>query len=116
MHKPSGSAVPDRNMPRTSVIPCHTDIVQLPHHGSRKNIDPEIIKRFNNPEYIISCPPDGESEGHPSRRLINKILEIKPNARFFMTKKSNFVFKENVEVKNLTTQSPATSSSRMDGK
>ncbi len=92
------------------------DIVQLPHHGSRKNIDPEIIKCFNNPEYIISCPPDGESEGHPSRRLINKILEIKPNARIFMTKKSNFVFKENVEVKNLTTQAPATSSSRMDGK
>lgn len=92
------------------------DIVQLPHHGSRKNIDPEIIKRFKNPKYIISCPPDGECEGHPSRRLINKILELKPTARIFVTKKCNFIFRENVEVKGLTTQAPATTTSKMDGK
>lgn len=91
-------------------------IVQLPHHGSRKNIDPAIIGRFSNPRFIISCPPSGEGEGHPSRRLINKILEIKPNAKIFVTKDSNFIFRENVNVDNLTTQDPATSSKKMDGK
>ena len=91
-------------------------VVQLPHHGSRKNINPAIINRFGNPEYIISCPPDGESEGHPSRRLINKILEIKPNANIYMTKKVNFIFHKNVPVTNCTTQNPATATNKMDGK
>lgn len=91
-------------------------IVQLPHHGSRKNIDPSIIKRFGNPEYIVSCPPDGESEGHPSRRLINKILEIKPKADIYFTKKVNFVFHENVPVSNCEPQKPATVSEKMDGR
>lgn len=90
-------------------------IVQLPHHGSRKNIDPDIIKEFGNPDYIISCPPDGESEGHPSRRLINKILEINPNADIYMTKKSNFVFRKNVPVQ-CSVQSPATATNKMDGR
>lgn len=49
-------------------------VVQLPHHGSRKNIDPDILSRFNASEFIISCPPEGMKEGHPSRRLINKIF------------------------------------------
>ena len=91
-------------------------IVQLPHHGSRKNIDPSIINKFGNPSFIISCPPDGESEGHPSRRLINKILEIKPKAKIFVTKECNFIFKENVEVKNLKIQNPAAVNPKMDGR
>ncbi len=60
--------------------------------------------------------PSGEGEGHPSRRLINKILEIKPNAKIYVTKDSNFILRENVKVDNLTTQDPATSSKKMDGK
>lgn len=91
-------------------------IVQLPHHGSRKNIDPEIIGRFRNPTFIISCPPDGESEGHPSRRLINKILEIKPQASIYTTKNVNFNFYENVTVKNCKIQNPAITTDSMDGK
>lgn len=90
-------------------------IVQLPHHGSRKNVDPDIINEFGNPDYIISCPPDGESEGHPSRRLINKILEINPQAGIYMTKSKNFVFHENVPV-SCTAQKPATATSKMDGR
>lgn len=90
-------------------------IVQLPHHGSRKNIDPEIINEFGNPDYIISCPPDGESEGHPSRRLINKILEINPKASIYMTKNHNFIFRKNVEI-NCSVQQPAKASPKMDGK
>lgn len=90
-------------------------IVQLPHHGSRKNIDPEIINEFGNPDYIISCPPDGEAEGHPSRRLINKILELNPKASIYMTKSKNFIFRKNVEI-SCTVQQPAKSSPKMDGK
>lgn len=91
-------------------------IVQLPHHGSRKNIDPTILGRFGTPEYIISCPPDGEGEGHPSRRLMNKILELNPQAKIYVTKKVNFVFHKNVPVSNCTTQKPATAASKIDGR
>lgn len=92
------------------------NVVQLPHHGSRKNIDPTILGRFGTPEYIISCPPDGESEGHPSRRLMNKILELKPQAKIYVTKKVNFIFHKNVPVSNCTTQKPATTASKIDGR
>ncbi|QVJ80414.1 Metal-dependent hydrolase, beta-lactamase superfamily II [Prevotella sp. khp1] len=91
-------------------------VVQLPHHGSRKNIDPTILGRFGTPEYIISCPPDGESEGHPSRRLINKILELNSQAKIYVTKKVNFIFHKNVPVSNCTTQKPATAASKIDGR
>ena len=91
-------------------------IVQLPHHGSRKNIDPNILGRFGTPEYIISCPPDGEGEGHPSRRLMNKILELNPQAKIYVTKKVNFIFHKNVPVSNCTTQKPATAASKIDGR
>lgn len=66
--------------------------LQLPHHGSRKNIDPTIIKVIASDNYIISCPPNGECEGHPSARLVNKILEINPHARIHRTSNRNFVY------------------------
>lgn len=60
--------------------------LQLPHHGSRKNIDPSILERIDACTYYLSCPKDGLSEGHPSRRLINKILYFNPAAKIFTTK------------------------------
>lgn len=96
--------------------PRDFNVVQLPHHGSRKNIDPGILGRFDTPEYIISCPPDGEGEGHPSRRLMNKILELRPDAKIYVTKKVNFIFHKNVPVANCTTQDPATATSKIDGR
>ena len=66
--------------------------LQLPHHGSRKNIDPDIVRDINCNNYIISSPIDGESEGHPSARLVNKILEINPQARIHKTSGSNFIY------------------------
>lgn len=60
--------------------------MQLPHHGSRKNVTPSFLKRINANSFYISCPPNGMKEGHPSRRLINKILYDNPSARIFNTK------------------------------
>lgn len=90
-------------------------VVQLPHHGSRKNIDPNIINRLNAKEYIISCPPDGIQEGHPSRRLINKILEMSPNADIYKTAGHNFVFHKGIDIK-CTHQTPAVAFNKMDGR
>ena len=38
--------------------------------------------------YYLSCPPDGFSEGHPSKRLLNKIHEIYPDAKIYPTQGS----------------------------
>ncbi len=90
-------------------------VVQLPHHGSRKNIDPDIINRLSAKEYIISCPPNGIQEGHPSRRLINKILELSPDADIYKTAGHNFVFYKGIDIQ-CGHQSPAVAFDKMDGK
>lgn len=91
-------------------------VVQLPHHGSRKNINPSILTRLNASEYIVSCPPDGIKEGHPSRRLINKILEMNSEAEIYTTADcSCFNFHRGVQT-DYNAQKPATIYSKMDGK
>lgn len=60
--------------------------VQLPHHGSRKNINPKTLERICAKYYYVSCPPNGFAEGHPSRRLENKIRELWPDACIYHTK------------------------------
>lgn len=95
---------------------CH-DIThfQLPHHGSRKNIDPAILERISPSICIISCPPNGDSEGHPSRRLINKILEMNKNTKIYVTKQCNFIFHKGMSVK-YKHQTPQSYYNKMDGK
>lgn len=91
-------------------------VVQLPHHGSRKNIDPSILKRLNAPVYIISCPPEGLKEGHPSRRLINKILEMNPKSQIYTTANCmSFNFHRGVQT-NYKVQTAENVYPKMDGK
>ena len=56
------------------------NLLQLPHHGSRRNVDPQLLQRIAAKEYFISCPPKGEEDGHPSKRLVNVIYQLFPNA------------------------------------
>lgn len=94
---------------------CDFTVVQLPHHGSRKNINPYILNRLSPTSYIISCPPKGMEYGHPSRRLINKILEIKRDSRIYITGKCNFVFYKGIDI-DATQQTPQCRYTKMDGK
>lgn len=80
--------------------------LQLPHHGSKKNINPTLIKRIACKNYIISCPAEGEDDGHPSARLVNKILELFPNARIHKTAGRGFVYHSNNIKVNATPVSP----------
>lgn len=76
------------------------DVVQLPHHGSRKNIAPDLLNLFSKRIfYIVSCPPDGLEAGHPSRRLINKLLEVDPDANIHLTQGIDFVFAYGMNLK-----------------
>lgn len=50
-------------------------IFQVPHHGSRKNVNKQLLKSFKADFCIISCPKEGEPK-HPSKRLINLMNEL----------------------------------------
>lgn len=78
----------------------HGDIytMQLPHHGSRKNINPDLLSEIEAVQYVISCPPDGETDGHPSKRLINTILLSQPDARIVSTVNGWISFTYNLEI------------------
>jgi beta-lactamase superfamily II metal-dependent hydrolase len=43
-------------------------LVQLPHHGSRRNISAAWIKKFNAPSYVVSA--EGNKQ-HPRRAVVN---------------------------------------------
>lgn len=82
------------------------DVMQLPHHGSRKNVSPELIQHVGATEYIISCPPEGLDNHHPSRRMVNMVLECNSNAKIFNTSNcSSFVFYYNLVI-NASYQAP----------
>lgn len=50
-------------------------IVKMPHHGSRKNINPKILDALKGSKYFFfSCASDDEGH-HPSMRLINLMIE-----------------------------------------
>ena len=73
----------------------HTQInlLQLPHHGSRRNVDPSLLKRIAAKEYFISCPPKGEEDGHPSKRLVNVIYQLFPDSVVYKNNDGhNFVY------------------------
>lgn len=52
------------------------DIIKMPHHGSRKNVNPTIMDTFAHKgcRCYISCK-DGDEGHHPSKRLVNMLLE-----------------------------------------
>ena len=75
-------------------------VMQLPHHGSRKNVSPDLIQRVGAKEYIISCPPNGLESHHPSRRMVNMVLEQDPSAQIYNTANcSSFVFHYNLGIR-----------------
>ncbi len=52
------------------------NFIKMPHHGSRKNITPEIMDEIGMKDCacFISCV-NGDEGHHPSKRLVNMLLE-----------------------------------------
>jgi beta-lactamase superfamily II metal-dependent hydrolase len=51
-------------------------LIKMPHHGSRKNVDPKLMDQLGNGETIcvVSCVK-GDDGHHPSKRLVNMLIE-----------------------------------------
>lgn len=60
-------------------------IVQLPHHGSRRNISTDWISKFAPEMYLISAEGN---EKHPRKAVLNCIKKNLPNCKIYSTHKS----------------------------
>jgi beta-lactamase superfamily II metal-dependent hydrolase len=49
------------------------DFLDVPHHGSKRNIGPTILNKLKPKQAFISCPPEGDPK-HPSRKVVNALL------------------------------------------
>lgn len=72
-------------------------VFQVPHHGSRKNLSPELLDRFSASFCILSVPPNGDPK-HPSRRLIN--LMNQKNFSIYKTGNSSLHWGKNCPNRN----------------
>lgn len=56
--------------------------LQVPHHGSKRNVGPTILNRIRAPVALISAAKDG-SPKHPSQRVVNALA--RRNAKVYRT-------------------------------
>jgi beta-lactamase superfamily II metal-dependent hydrolase len=49
------------------------NVLQAPHHGSRRNVGPSILNRIQAGSSFISCCKDGAPK-HPSQRVVNALI------------------------------------------
>lgn len=70
------------------------NVIKMPHHGSRKNVYPELMDRLKGPttRCYISCAQDDEGH-HPSKRLVNMLTQ--KGFKVFFTKGSNLLRSHN---------------------
>lgn len=57
--------------------------LQVPHHGSKRNISPSILDTINGKSAYISCSPEGEPK-HPAKKVTNALK--RRNMRPYSTK------------------------------
>ncbi len=49
------------------------DFLDVPHHGSKRNLGPAILNRLMPLNAFISCPLQGDPK-HPSRKVVNALI------------------------------------------
>lgn len=59
------------------------DFLDVPHHGSKRNLWPTILNKLNPKVAFISCPKEWDPK-HPSRKVINAL--IRRDCSVFTTK------------------------------
>jgi hypothetical protein len=49
------------------------DELQVPHHGSKRNLSPNILNAIKAERAYISCPKEGEPK-HPAKKVTNALI------------------------------------------
>jgi beta-lactamase superfamily II metal-dependent hydrolase len=63
-------------------------VMQVPHHGSRRNVGPTILNRLKAKVAIVSASKEGEPK-HPSKKVLNAL--IRRGAAVFSTQSGNTI-------------------------
>ncbi len=58
-------------------------VLQVPHHGSKRNVSPSILNSIKAESAYISCPKEGDPK-HPAKKVTNAL--IRRNMKPFQTK------------------------------
>jgi beta-lactamase superfamily II metal-dependent hydrolase len=78
-------------------------ILQVPHHGSKRNVSPSILNSIRAECAYISCPKEGAPK-HPAKKVTNAL--IRRNMKPFYTKGNILCWRHNTPVR--VGYSPAT--------
>jgi beta-lactamase superfamily II metal-dependent hydrolase len=73
------------------------DILDIPHHGSKRNLWPTILNRLKPKKACISCPKEWDPK-HPSRKVVNAL--IRRWADVLTTKWSTKCYKHKTETRS----------------
>ncbi|WP_146153703.1 ComEC/Rec2 family competence protein [Adhaeribacter arboris] len=83
-----------------SLIGVHLNnlnFIQIPHHGSKKNVNSNILNLVKSDVAFISAAKDGAPK-HPSQRVINAL--IRRNTKVCVTQGNSICFRHNVSARN----------------
>ncbi len=61
--------------------PLRTELVKLPHHGSAKNTNRELLECFDSPLYIIST--NGRTHQHPDKQMLSRLIDLKKHCAIY---------------------------------
>lgn len=68
----AGDSVPSEILARVDTTPKKFELVKLPHHGSKKNINVDLIEKFPAKRYVI---PAGANNHKPHKKTMQVLLE-----------------------------------------
>lgn len=63
-----------QELKKTKNDPLHVDIMKMPHHGSRYNINNDLLDVIDCDKYLITTNGGAGNANHPDRQTIAKIL------------------------------------------
>jgi hypothetical protein len=67
--------------------PVRVDLATVPHHGSARNTDTELVQSLDCPHWLVSTNGRG-GHGHPSRTAVARILARRDNPVFYFNYRS----------------------------
>ncbi|MBT8184158.1 MAG: Zn-dependent hydrolase, partial [Eudoraea sp.] len=68
-------------------FPC--ELVKVSHHGSARNTSVELLKQIDCKNFVIST--NGDRHYHPNKRLLARIIHLKPNSKLYFNYYENRV-------------------------
>lgn len=67
---------------QNSIVLNNLSVLQVPHHGSKRNVSPNILDSIKAEGAYISCPKEGDPK-HPAKKVTNAL--IRRNMKPFQT-------------------------------